>query len=302
MSRHLIACLVSLIVCGLGCGTSDAPPSATIDLAMPTDAAAGTPVTMHLTIRDPAGQPVTGYKGVVTFTSTDESGAMPAPITFTGIENGVATTSVMFMTVGRQQVFASDGSSPKATGVAAAVVHGLVYTPPGAGRVRLVANKASTVQTVQLDLVANERLEVSTLIGGAGGPSSFTAGMDLPLDTTRVTGDTTLFTAGEALIMTTGTPPVAVPPVGIARLGNDHVLYVGVSRKRVAGTVFRQIVDVPAGAVFFTIRLKMQATATAGPVFDGAQPSPLFRASVRDQFGDDFVRADDIGIGKLEVQ
>ena len=176
------------------------------------------------------------------------------------------------------------------------------YTNPPTGRIRLVANTAqSTPQVIQLDMVANERLEVSSFFGG--GPGSFASGMNLPLDTTRVGADTTLFSAGDALnIVSKTTPPVTTPPVGIGRLGADHVLYAAVSRKRVAGSNFAQETEVQAGQVFFSVRLKLSPTATAGPVFDGAQPSPLFRAAVRDQYGDDFVNQSDFGIGKLEVR
>ena len=82
----------------------------------------------------------------------------------------------------------------------------------------------------------------------------------------------------------------------------DHVLYTVVSRKRVAGTVFTQVTEVQSGQVFYSVRLKLQQTATPGPVFDGVQPSPLFRASVRDQFGNDFVTQSEFGVGKLEVR
>jgi hypothetical protein len=37
-------------------------------------------------------------------------------------------------------------------------------------------------------------------------------------------------------------------------------------------------------------------------VFDGAQPTAMFRAAVRDQFGDDFVGQGDFGVGKLEIR
>jgi len=74
------------------------------------------------------------------------------------------------------------------------------------------------------------------------------------------------------------------------------------SRKRVAGTVFSQETEVRAGQVFYSVRLRLLPTAPAGTVFDGAQPAPLFRASVRDQFGDDFVNQGEFGIGKLEVR
>jgi hypothetical protein len=125
--------------------------------------------------------------------------------------------------------------------------------------------------------------------------------MNLPLDATRVAEDATLFTAGNALVVgaATATP---IPPVAIGRLGTDHVLYTAVSRKRVAGTVFRQATEVQVGQVFYSVRLKLQPAGTVGPVFDGAQPSPLFRAAVRDQFGDDFVNQGEFGIGKLEIR
>jgi hypothetical protein len=80
------------------------------------------------------------------------------------------------------------------------------------------------------------------------------------------------------------------------------VLYTVVSSKRAPGTNFVQSTDVPAGQVFYSVRLKLTPTGTPGPVFDGADPSPLYRAAVRDQYGDDVVSQGDIGVGKLEVR
>jgi hypothetical protein len=180
-------------------------------------------------------------------------------------------------------------------GSATSVVRGLVYAPPMSGRVRLVANAArSNAQVIQLDLIANERLEVSSLF--TGGPGAFTAGMNLPLDTTRVTEDTALFAPGDALPLGSGTP------AAIGRLGSDRILYTAVSRKRAAGPIATQRTEVTAGGVFYSVRLKLSPAATLGAVFDGAVPAPLFRASVRDQYGDDFVGQGDFGVGKLEVQ
>ena len=190
----------------------------------------------------------------------------------------------------------SAGDSRYVSGSGASTVHGLVYTAPTSGRVRLVANAAqSNAQVVQLDLIANERLEVSSFFGG--GPGSFAAGMNLPLDTTRAAADTTLFLPGAAL------PAGAGIRAAIGRIGaTDHVLYTAISRKRVVGTPFNQETEVQAGQVFYSVRLKLQQAGTVGPVFDGAQPSPLFRAAVRDQYGDDFVSQSDFGLGKLEIR
>jgi hypothetical protein len=295
----------STIHCDAAILVTPAAPSFT--LTTPSDANAGSPVNVGLVVQDVFGNAIPNYVGTVTFTSSDPgAGAVvPAPITFAGSEGGVATAMATFVTLGAQTISASDAGTPAARGSAASTVHGLVYTAPTSGRVRLVANTAqSNAQVVQLDLVANERLEMSsffTSAGQLGGPGSFTAGMNLPLDATRVAEDATLFTAGNALVVgaATATP---IPPVAIGRLGTDHVLYTAVSRKRVAGTVFRQATEVQVGQVFYSVRLKLQPAGTVGPVFDGAQPSPLFRAAVRDQFGDDFVNQGEFGIGKLEIR
>jgi hypothetical protein len=272
------------------------PAALRLVLTMPGDANAGYPVNLGVAVRDLFDNPIQGYTGTVTFTSSDTAvgSVAPTPITFTGVEGGTAITSATFMTIGPQTIAAQDGGTPVAAGSATSAVHGLVYRAPTSGRVRLVANPAqSNAQIAQFDLVANERLEVSSFFGG--GPGSFAAGMNLPLDTTRVTGDAALFTPGNAL------PPANT--VAIARIGeSDHVLYAAVSRKRIAGTIFSQATEVAAGQVFYSVRLRLQPTATVGPIFDGAQPSPLFRAAVRDQYGDDFVNQDDFGLGALEVR
>jgi hypothetical protein len=239
---------------------------------------------------------IPNYAGTVTFTSSDSgAGAVtPTPLTFTGSEGGVGSVNAAFVTLGPQTLSASDNGTPAAAGAASSNVHGLVYTAPTSGRVRLVANAVSNTQLVQLDLVANERLEISSFFGG--GPGSFTTGMNLPIDTTRVGADSTLFIRGNALPAGTGTP------VSAAAIGpTDHVLYTVVSRKRVTGTVFTQVTEVQPNQVFYSVRLKLTGTATPGNVFDGTHPSPLFRASVIDQFGNDFVIQSDFGVGRLDV-
>jgi hypothetical protein len=264
-------------------------------LAVPGNVNAGYPVPVSVEVRDVFDNAIPNYAGTVTFTSTDGAALTPAPIAFTGGEGGMATTSVTFLTRGTQVLNAQDAGTPVAAGSASLAVVGLVYTAPTSGRVRLVVNPLqSTAQVVQLDMMANERLEISTFFGG--GPGSFATGMNLPLDTTRVGADTPLITRGAALPVGTGTPATA------AAIGTDSVLYTAVSRKRAPGAVFPQTTEVQAGQVFYSVRLKLAATATVGPVFDGATPSPMFRASVRDQFGDDFVSQTDFGIGRLEVQ
>jgi hypothetical protein len=274
------------------------PAAPKIVLSMPGNANAGYAVTVGLTVKDLFDNAIPDYAGTVTFTSSDNgTGAVtPSALTFTGSEGGVGSTSATFVSLGTQTLTASDSGTPVATGSATTAVHGLVYSAPSGGRVRLVANAAqSNTQVVQLDLVANERLVISSFFGG--GPGSFAAGMNLPLDTTRVGADTTLFVPGNALPAGTGTRAAA------GRIGaTDHVLYTVVARKRIAGTVFTQVTEVQSGQVFYSVRLKLNQSATPGPVFDGAQPSPLYRASVRDQYGNDFLTQSEVAVGRLEVR
>lgn len=271
------------------------PGAPKLVLTVPGNARAGYPVPVGVQVRDLFDNAIPGYAGTVSFASSDAAAGPPAPLTFTGSEGGAATTTATFLTRGPQTLMAQDGGAPVATGTAGLAVVGLVYTAPDVGRVRLVANAAqSTAQVVQLDMIANERLEISTFFGG--GPGSFATGMNLPLDTTRVGADTPLLIRGVALPVGAGTPATA------AAIGSDSVLYTAVSRKRAPGAVFGQSTEVQAGQVFYSVRLKLTPAATTGPVFDGGSPSPMFRASVRDQYGDDFVSQTDFGIGKLEVQ
>lgn len=273
------------------------PAAPRVVLTLPSDANAGYPVNVGVAVKDLFDNAIASYAGTVSFTSTDTGAgaAVPANITFLGTEGGATTTSATFVTIGTQTLSATATGTPLALGSTVAKIHGLVYTQPTTGRVRLVANSVqSSPNTVQLDLVANERLVVSTFFGG---PGSFSAGMNLPLDTTRVGAGNPLFARGPAL------PVGAGVPASVGVLGPDHVLYTGVSRKRVTGTaVGTQDTDVAAGQVFYSVRLKLTQNGVVGTVFDGAQPMAMFRAGVRDQFGDDFVGQSDIGVGKLEIQ
>jgi len=273
------------------------PGAPKLVISVPADANAGYPVTVGVTVKDLFDNAIPNYAGTVRFTNSDAgTGAVnPDPLTFTGSQGGVGSTSATFASLGDQTLSASDSGTPVASGAGKVRVHGLVYTAPDTGRVRLVANAAqSNPQVVQLDMIANERLVVSTFFLV---PGSFATGMNLPIDTTRVGADTTLFTPGTAL---NGT---GVTVVGKGVIGaTDHILYTVLTRKRVAASILGQGTEVQPNQVFYSVRLKLQQTATAGPVFDGAQPSPLLRASVRDQFGNDFVGQNEFGLGRLEVR
>jgi hypothetical protein len=109
------------------------PASPEVVLTLPAEASAGDPVDVGVAMKDVFGNAIPNYAGTLTFTSTDRgAGAVtPSDITFTGGEDGTATASATFVTVGAQMLSATataaTGGNPQAFGSAVVVVvHGLV--------------------------------------------------------------------------------------------------------------------------------------------------------------------------------
>src|SRR5262249_33087774 len=145
----------------------------------------------------------------------------------------------------------------------------MTYTDPPAGRkIRLVRNAASTATTVVLDLVAAVPL------------TGFQVGFNLPLDTTRVQANATLQTPGTAL--PAGSPPIAAKAVIPAAGPLTNVLVSGQSQKAAGAGAVPANSSVPAGVVFYQLRLDLKAGATAGTVFDGAALGAQFAGNMRD--------------------
>jgi Ca2+-binding RTX toxin-like protein len=69
---------------------------------------AGTPFSLTLTVRDAFGNLFKGYRGTLTFSSTDRQAGLPAAYTFTAGDNGQHTFSVILRTAGAQTVTAAD--------------------------------------------------------------------------------------------------------------------------------------------------------------------------------------------------
>jgi hypothetical protein len=72
----------------------------------PTYIEAGVPGTLTLTVKDPAGNVVPGYRGTVHFTSSDGAANLPADYTFQASDNGVHTFTVTLNTAGNQSISA----------------------------------------------------------------------------------------------------------------------------------------------------------------------------------------------------
>src|SRR5262249_20783528 len=132
------------ITCSAPVNVTPAAPKLVI--SVPGNANAGYPVTVGVTVKDLFDNAITNYAGTVTFTNSDAgTGAVnPSPLTFTGSEGGVGSPSATFVSIGAQTLSASDAGTPVASGSANTNVHGLVYTAPNTGRVRLVANAAQS--------------------------------------------------------------------------------------------------------------------------------------------------------------
>ena len=293
------------------------------------DAWAGSSVSANVAAQDGFGNPITSFAGTLAF-STSDTAATPSPlpnVTLNGTEGGTTTVPITFNTVGTQSLTATQVGSPATTGSGLQAVHGFVYTPPPAGgKLRLLANASSNASFVQLDLVSNATLvTVRSPTEEAGIPNcattgcsrrngAFAAGMNLPLDVTKVSADPTLISttapAGSIAVLTLGPAPQAAGALINTATG---VLYSAVSQKRaeVAGatTTLRGDANVSpfpgvagSGGFYYSLRLRLIPGAAAGTVFDGAGLGTKFRAAVRDRSGTDVFSNPDFAIGKLEVR
>lgn len=156
--------------------------------------------------------------------------------------------------------------------------------PPPGGKLRLVRNKATTADTVVLDLVV-----------GKDALTGYSVGFDLPLDDKRVHFGS--FTPGTAL--DAGPAPVAA----MAALPVDgplaHMLVTAQSQKATAHATDATLAP---GTVLYTVSLRLVPSAKSGVVFDGtASGFVLPSGGLRDRAGNAVVEPGDVAIGKLVV-
>jgi hypothetical protein len=163
----------------------------------------------------------------------------------------------------------------------------LAYTDPGAGKLRLVKDPASTGWEIVLDLVVGDAPQ-----------TGYSVGFDLPL----TPGDVQLgaFTPGTALAA--GTAPVAalasIPDKG--PLANQ--LVTGQSQKASGGGAVATDTTLAPGSILYSIHMAPVVGARAGIVFDGtASGFVLASGGLRDRKGNTVVDAKDVAIGKLEL-
>jgi len=166
----------------------------------------------------------------------------------------------------------------------------LHYSNPAAGgKLRLVRNKTVTTSEteVALDLVVGDK----PLTG-------YSVGFDLPVGHRLV--HLVDFIPGTAL------DPGNSPPAAQARLPIDgplaDTLATGLSQKASGPGAVATDTTLAPKSVLYTIRLQIVPSAADGIVFDGTDPNfHLPSGGMRDRGGTTVVEANEVAIGKLEV-
>jgi hypothetical protein len=77
---------------------------------------AGTAGTVTVTARDASGNPVTGYRGTVRFTSSDPQAVLPPDYTFTAADNGVHSFTIILKAAGARSISVTDMQLSSTTG------------------------------------------------------------------------------------------------------------------------------------------------------------------------------------------
>lgn len=168
----------------------------------------------------------------------------------------------------------------------------LAYVNPTTpSKVRLVRDDAASTDT---SIVL--KLEAAAALSG------YSVGLNLPLDAAKIVPATMVFTPGAAF------PPGQAPDVPAygARIASSGplagVLVTGQSQKPTGAGAIAGDTAVAPGAVFYRIKLDMTSPPNFGLVFDGTNPDPKLRASVRDRQGTEVVSQAEFAIGRLEVR
>lgn len=104
--------------------------------SVPAQATAGTAISFSVTARDASNNAVTGYTGTVSFSSSDQSAALPAAYTFSSADNGTRQFSATLQTAGSQTITVTQtGGAPAATTPTISVAS--AAPPPGTTRTAL---------------------------------------------------------------------------------------------------------------------------------------------------------------------
>ncbi len=105
-----------------GIMVSPAAASTLVISGVPPTVTSGVPFGFTVTVEDPYGNPITGYAGTVTFSSSDPEAQLPGDYTFTAADMGTHTFTATLFTPGDQTLTVSDTANPNLTGTQAVAV------------------------------------------------------------------------------------------------------------------------------------------------------------------------------------
>lgn len=148
----------------------------TLTLTAGGTSTAGDPGSATVSLRDGFGNPATGYRGQVHFSSSDAQAALPADYTFTATDAGTHTfTNVLTLkTAGSQTITATDTATSSLTDTQPATVNpGPAATLGVSGLVDAVAGTAQSLTVTARDSYGNTATGYTGTVhftGGSGDP------------------------------------------------------------------------------------------------------------------------------------
>jgi hypothetical protein len=175
--------------------------------AFPSPTVAGTPGSFTITVQDPFGATLTGYRGTVHFTSSDGQAMLPADYTFTDADAGMHMFSATLKTAGTQSLTATDTATSSTVSQT-----GIVVTPAAASSFVVSASPTTVTAGSGTAVTVTAKDAFGNVATGYTGTVHFTSTDGqamLPGDTTLTSGTgifvATLKTAGTQSITATDT-------------------------------------------------------------------------------------------------
>jgi hypothetical protein len=146
---HSISATDTLVATIQGSSITTVAPAAASQLtfsALSRTVTAGVAQLFTVTALDPFGNVATGYGGIIHFTSSDSTAALPADFTFSAADQGMHVFSMTFGSVGAQSLSVADTLLPLVAGsVALSVLNpGPVVTLPGPATTQIGASYTTT--------------------------------------------------------------------------------------------------------------------------------------------------------------
>jgi hypothetical protein len=172
---------VTASITGSQSGITVNPAAATkLSVSAPTSATVNATFTITVTAQDAFNNTAAGYRGTITFTSSDKKAVVPKNYTFTSGDNGVHTftNGLTLKTTGKQTVTATDIVTKSITGTATVTVTAKkspIAQLASVASLRADTGKAGTVAPAQASSGAAATSSVSgsgaTAVAASGGAS-----------------------------------------------------------------------------------------------------------------------------------